>query len=111
MAADLAEQLAADGISIELVDLRTIVPLDLETILTSVRKTGKLLIAHEASEFGGFGGEIAALVVQYAFTSLDAPIARLGAKHCPVPYSKVLEDAALPQKKDLEEAIRKLASF
>lgn len=111
MAAELAEQLAPEGISVELIDLRTIVPLDLETILASVRKTGKLLIAHEASEFGGFGGEIAAHVAQHAFTNLDAPIMRLGAKHCPVPYSKILEDAALPQKKDLEVAIRSLASF
>ena len=111
MAAEVLEQLGNEGISGELIDLRTIVPLDLETILTSLRKTGKLLIAHEASEFGGFGGEIAAQVVEKAFTYLDAPIMRLGAKHCPVPYSKILEDAVLPQKKDLEQAIRKLSSF
>ncbi len=111
MGAEIADQLANEGISVELIDLRTIVPLDLETVLTSVRKTGKLLIAHEAAEFGGFGGELAALVAEKAFMNLDAPIMRLGAKNCPVPYSKVLEDAVLPQKKDLENAIRKLSSF
>ncbi len=111
MAAEVLEQLSSEGISAELIDLRTIVPLDLEAILVSVRKTGKLLIAHEAPEFGGFGGEIAALVAERAFMYLDAPIMRLGAKHCPVPYSKILEDAILPQKKDLEAAVRKLSNF
>ncbi len=111
MVADIVDGLEKEGISLELIDLRSLVPLDLETILNSVRKTGKLLIAHEASQFGGFGGEIAALVMQHAFTRLDAPIIRVGAKHCPVPYSKVLEDVVLPQKRDLEEAIRNLAHF
>ncbi len=111
MVAEIAEQLSQEDISVEVIDLCTIVPLDMETILTSVRKTGKLLIAHEAVLFGGFGGEIAALVAEKAFSNLDAPIMRVGARDCPVPYSKVLEDAVLPQKKDLENAIRKLSSF
>ncbi|MBS3904188.1 MAG: MFS transporter [Simkania sp.] len=111
MVAEIAEQLFQEDISVEVIDLCTIVPLDLEAILASVRKTGKLLIAQEASIFGGFGGEIAALVNERAFNHLDAPIMRVGAKHCPVPYSKILEDAVLPQKRDFEKAIRELSAF
>ncbi len=111
MAVEVAECLAKEGVSAEIIDLRTIVPLDIETVLTSVRKTGKVLIAHEAPLQGGFGAEIAARIAEEVFTSLDAPIARIGAKNCPVPYSKKLEDEVLPQKKDIEEALRKLAAF
>jgi 2-oxoisovalerate dehydrogenase E1 component len=111
MAAELADALARDGIAMEIIDLRTIVPLDIETVLNSVRKTGKLLIAHEAPRSGGFGAEIAARIGEAAFAFLDAPIQRLGGKECPVPYSKGLEDAVLPQKADLDEAIRFLAAY
>lgn len=111
MAAEVAEQLSKEGISIEVIDLRTIVPLDMETVLTSVRKTGKVLIAHEAALSGGFGAEIAARIAQEAFSCLDAPIMRIGAKNCPVPYCKKLEDEVLPQKKDIEEALRNLSNF
>ncbi len=109
MAAQVAEKMS--GIDIELIDLRTIVPCDIETILQSVRKTGKLLIAHEAARTGGFGAEVAAQVAERAFAYLDAPIMRVAAKDCPVPYCKSLEDAVLPQLADLERAIRQLASF
>lgn len=111
MAWEIAEKLAFEGISVEVIDLRTIVPLDTNTILESVRKTGKLLIAHEAPRSGGFGAEIAARVAEEAFEALDAPIARLGGFESAVPYSKPLENEVLPQPADLENAIRRLARY
>jgi len=111
MGVEVADKLAKEGIEIEIIDLRTLVPFDEEAILTSVKKTGKLLVAHEAALSFGFGAEIAARVAEKAFEYLDAPIARLGAAECAVPYCKVLEDAVLPQPHDLEEALRKLTSF
>jgi len=111
MAVDVAEKLAQEGISVEIVDLRTIVPLDEEAIAKSVRKTGKLLIAHEAPSNAGFGAEIAARISEKEFPYLDAPIKRVTGANCPVPYSKVLEDAVLPQPQDLERALRDLADF
>lgn len=111
MGHEVAEQLAKEGISVELIDLRTIVPLDFETVLTSIQKTGKLLIAHEAARNGGFGAEIAARAAEQAFSYLDAPIVRVAGKDCPVPYCKDLEEEVLPQKKDLEAAIRSLAGY
>ncbi len=111
MVSDVAEQLAKEGISIEVIDLRTIVPLDFETVLSSIKKTGKLLIAHEAALNGGFGAELAARAASQAFQYLDAPIVRVASKDCPVPYCKDLEEEVLPQKKDLEAALRKLAQY
>lgn len=111
MANEAAENLSKEGYSIEVIDLRTIVPLDVETIKASVQKTGKLLIAHEAARNAGFGAEIAARIAEEAFAYLDAPVQRLAGKDCPVPYCKDLEDAVLPQKKDIEEAIRSLAQY
>jgi 2-oxoisovalerate dehydrogenase E1 component len=111
MGAEVAERLSQEGISVELIDLRTIVPLDKETILASLRKTGKLLIAHEAARNCGFGAEIAAQMAEAAFEYLDAPIARVTGADCPVPYCKALEEVVLPQRDDLEQAARKLALF
>jgi pyruvate dehydrogenase E1 component beta subunit len=92
-----AKELAKDGIEAEVVDLRTISPLDTDTILQSVVKTSRLLIAHEACKTGGIGGEIAAIVAENAIDALDAPIERVAAPDCPVPFSGSLEDAFLPQ--------------
>lgn len=111
MAWEIAEKLAYEGISIEVVDLRTIVPLDSATIYQSVRKTGKLLIVHEAPQNCGFGAEIAARVAEEAFEYLDAPIYRLCGFDSPVPYSKPLENEVLPQPSDLEAAIRRLVRY
>jgi 2-oxoisovalerate dehydrogenase E1 component len=99
------------GVSIEVIDLRTLSPLDKETILTSVRKTGKLLIAHEDTLTGGFGGEIAAIVASEAFERLDAPVLRVAAKDTPVPYAPGLENAMLPQEADLLAALNKLIRY
>ena len=111
MAMQAAEKLSQEGVFVEIIDLRTIVPLDMETVIQSVQKTGKCLIAHEAPSNVGFGAEIAARLVEQAFPYLDAPIVRVTGKNCMVPYSKGLEDAVLPQVADLEKAMRKLANF
>lgn len=110
-ASQAAENLASEGISVEVIDLRTIVPVDMETVLASVKKTSKLLVAHEAAGNCGFGAEIAAQVGAGAFQYLDAPIERVTGKDCPVPYCKDLEDEVLPQLKDLEAALRKLVRY
>ncbi|MDQ2648610.1 MAG: dehydrogenase E1 component subunit alpha/beta [Actinomycetota bacterium] len=105
-----AEELAGEGISVEVVDLQTVAPLDRATILESVRKTSRLLIAHEAVVPFGIGAEVAALVVEEAFWDLDAPIVRVGAAATPPPYTPTLEQAWLPNRSDIAEAIRRLAA-
>ena len=111
MANEAAEALSKEGISIEVIDLRTIVPLDFATVLNSVKKTGKLLIAHEAARNCGFGAELAARAAEEAFLYLDAPIRRITGKDCPVPYCKDLEEEILPQKKEIEAALRDLVNY
>lgn len=98
-------------VSAEIIDLRTVLPLDTETILASVRKTGRLLVAHEHPLFGGFGGEIASIVAEHAFQHLDAPVMRVGSKHSPVPFSRILEHMILLQEEDILNAAVKLAAF
>ncbi|MCX6994346.1 MAG: thiamine pyrophosphate-dependent enzyme [Chlamydiae bacterium] len=110
-AVDAAEKLAAENISIEVLDLRTISPLDKEAILISVQKTGKVLILHEAAKTAGFGAEIAALIAEKAFEYLDAPLVRMGAEDTPVPYSKILENRVLPQPSRIEAELKKLAQY
>ncbi|HEY5886447.1 MAG TPA: pyruvate dehydrogenase complex E1 component subunit beta [Acidimicrobiales bacterium] len=105
-----AEALAEDGISVEVIDLRTVAPLDTAPILESVAKTSRILIAHEAVVPFGIGAEIAAVVARDAFWDLDAPIERVGAPATPPPYAPDLERAWLPDRDDIAEAIRRLAS-
>src|SRR6476659_9098629 len=101
-----ADRLAAeDGIEAEVIDPRTLVPLDLDAIVASVQRTGRLVIAHEAVEHGGFGAEVAALVQEAAFDQLDAPVARVGAPFAPVPFSAQLEDAYLPGADEIVAAV------
>jgi 2-oxoisovalerate dehydrogenase E1 component len=99
------------NISAEVLDMRSINPLDTEAIITTVKKTGRLLVAHEHPTFGGFGGEIASIVASEAFQYLDAPIMRVGSKHSPVPFARVLERAVLIQEEDVLQAALKLAKF
>jgi acetoin:2,6-dichlorophenolindophenol oxidoreductase subunit beta len=99
-----SERMAAEGIEGEVIDPRTLVPLDLETIVSSVRRTNRLVVAHEAVEHGGFGAEIAAAVQAAAFDDLDAPIERVGAPFTPIPLSPRLEDAYLPGSEDIYAA-------
>ncbi|HHX23911.1 MAG: alpha-ketoacid dehydrogenase subunit beta [Tepidanaerobacteraceae bacterium] len=103
-----ASELEKEGISLEVVDPRTISPLDVDTILKSVEKTGKLIISHVACKEFGIGAEIAAQVAENGFYSLDAPIKRLGATFTPVPYSKKLEKAHFPQVEDIVKAAKEL---
>ena len=105
-----ADILAAEGIKAEVVDLQTLVPLDKKTILQSVEKTGKVLIVHEAPTFGGFGGEIAAMIADEAFYSLDAPIKRVGAPFTPVPVSPILEKFYIPNAEKIAKAAKELMS-
>jgi pyruvate/2-oxoglutarate/acetoin dehydrogenase E1 component len=108
----LAEQAAAElDADIEIVDLRTLHPLDRETLLQSARKTGKVLIVHEATRSCGVGAEVAALIAEEAFEHLDAPIVRLTAPDVPIPFSPPLEQAVLPQLDDLKEATRELLAY
>jgi pyruvate/2-oxoglutarate/acetoin dehydrogenase E1 component len=103
-----AEELAGDGIEVEVIDPRTLVPLDLDTIVESVARTHRLVVAHEAVVHGGFGAEIAAQVQASAFDELDAPVARVGAPFAPIPFSPPLEDAYLADRADVVAAVRSL---
>ena len=111
VALEAAETLAGEGVQVEVVDLRTLVPLDEESILGSVARTGKALVLHEAPRTGGFGGEIAATIAEKAFEYLEAPVVRVTAPDSPVPYSPPLEEAYLPGKDDVLEAARKLLAY
>ena len=109
-ALEAAEMLAAEGIDAEVIDLRTIRPIDRETVLASVRKTGRLICVYEAVKTLGVGAEISAMVAESdAFDFLDAPIVRLGGAECPIPYNPVLEKAVVPQVPDILEAARNIA--
>jgi pyruvate/2-oxoglutarate/acetoin dehydrogenase E1 component len=103
-----AERLAAEGIEAEVIDLRTLAPLDLESVLRSVRKTNRVVIAHEACRRGGFGGELAAQIQEEAFDFLDAPVQRVGALDVPIPYSKPMEDYVIPDEERIVAAVRRV---
>lgn len=105
---EAAERLAKEGISVEVIDLRGTVPLDIETVLNSVRKTGRLVVAHESHRRLGIGAEITALVQEHAFDYLDAPIERVGAMDIPIPYSQPLEEVVLPGPDHIVEAIKRI---
>jgi acetoin:2,6-dichlorophenolindophenol oxidoreductase subunit beta len=110
-ALDAAERLAGEGIEVEVVDPRTLVPLDKETILASVRKTSRVIVAHEAHKRLGPGAEIAAMIAEEAIGALDGPIVRVAARNVPLPYSPELENYVLPQTQDIVEAARGLAQY
>jgi pyruvate dehydrogenase E1 component beta subunit len=108
----VAERLAKDGIEVEVIDPRSLRPLDSETIIQSVRKTGRLLVVHEACETGGWAGEVMARVASSpAFAYLDAPLRRLAGKDMPIPYNRNLERAAVPQEDDIEQEIRAILAY
>ncbi len=106
-----AEQLAGEGIDAEVLDLRTLKPLDTAAVLATARKTGKVLVVHAANQLAGIGGEIAALIAEQAFEWLDAPVRRLGGLDTPVPFSPPLEDAYRPNAAKIAVAARELARF
>jgi acetoin:2,6-dichlorophenolindophenol oxidoreductase subunit beta len=103
-----AERLEASGVSCEVIDPRTVQPLDTETIVESVRRTNRVLVVHEAVRFGGIGAEIASEIQESAFDHLDAPVGRLGAPFTPVPFSPALEANYVPDAARIEEAVRGL---
>lgn len=105
---DAVAAMADRGYKIEIIDLRTLLPLDKETIIQSVKKTGRALIVHEAAKTGGLGGELSALISESeAFDYLDAPIMRLAGKDVPIPYNPILEKAVVPSQEEIEDAIIK----
>jgi 2-oxoisovalerate dehydrogenase E1 component beta subunit len=107
-ALEAAKTLEADGISAEVVDLRTLSPLDTETICDSIRKTHRVVICSEDEKTGGVAAEVMATVMEHVFYELDAPIARIAAPDVPVPYSPVLEQAIIPKADDIVAAARKV---
>ncbi|MEA2538234.1 MAG: 2-oxoisovalerate dehydrogenase component beta subunit [Chloroflexota bacterium] len=111
-ALEAADRVAEEGISVEVVDLRTLRPLDKDTVLTSVRKTGKCLIVYEDNRFGGYGAEVAAIVAEEAFDYLDGPVTRIAGPDVPgVPYNHVLEDWFMVDPEKIATGIRKLAAY
>jgi pyruvate/2-oxoglutarate/acetoin dehydrogenase E1 component len=111
-AVGLAEAVAAElDEDLEILDLRTLCPLDSEAILASARKTGKVLVAHEATQSCGVGAEVSALISEHCFEDLDAPVRRLTAPDVPIPFSPPLEQAVLPQLDDMKEACRELIAY
>jgi pyruvate/2-oxoglutarate/acetoin dehydrogenase E1 component len=103
-----AEQLAADGIAAEVIDIRSLVPLDMDTILASVRKTGRCVVASHCVSIGSFTGEIASRIMTEAFDALDAPVIRIGAKDGIAPQAYSLEDAFLPHDRDIVAAVKQI---
>jgi pyruvate/2-oxoglutarate/acetoin dehydrogenase E1 component len=111
LALEAAEILEREGVSAEVVDLRTIVPLDTQTVLSSVEKTSRALVLYESHRFLGTGAEVAAVIAEEGFQHLDAPVMRLAPPNVPVPFSPSLEDAYLPQVADIAEAARRLSAW
>ncbi|MGD0266168.1 MAG: alpha-ketoacid dehydrogenase subunit beta [Candidatus Methylomirabilota bacterium] len=106
-----ARQLQAEGIELEVLDLRTLAPLDVPAILASVKKTGRLVVAHEAWKIGGLGAEVAATVAEQAFASLKAPIVRLGAPHALIPTHPTIRRAFLPNAHDISNAVHAVMKY
>ena len=110
-ASEAADQLEAEGISTEIVDLRSVLPWDKEAVLASVRKTSKAIVLNEDTHTGGFGGEIAATIAEEAFEDLDGPVRRITAPDTPIPFSPPLEKAFLPQVEDVVSGVRELSEY
>jgi 2-oxoisovalerate dehydrogenase E1 component beta subunit len=109
---EAAERLASDGIEVEVIDLRSVMPLDMETVLTSVGKTGKAMVVYEDNKFLGVGAEVSAQIAEHALFDLDGPVVRIGGPHVPaMPYAGPLESWFLPNPDRIEQEMRKLAEF
>ena len=108
---EAAQKLEGEGVSVEILDLRTLAPWDKEAVLRSVEKTSKALVLHEDTKTGGFGAEIAATIAEEAFEQLDAPVRRVAAPDAPVPFAPTLEKAFIPQVDDVAAAVRDLAAY
>jgi 2-oxoisovalerate dehydrogenase E1 component beta subunit len=110
-ALEAAEEMEKEGVSVEVLDLVSLLPLDEDAILETAKKTSKIIVLHEATLTGGSGGEVVARIAEKAFEYLDGPIVRVAAADTPVPYSPPLEEAFLPQLSDILDATRKLAAY
>ncbi len=108
---EAAKELEKQDVSVEIVDLRTVMPWDREAVLASARKCSKVLVLHEDTRTGGFGAEIAATIAEEAFEDLDAPVKRIAAPDCPVPFAPVLEKAYIPQVEDVVAGLKELAAY
>jgi 2-oxoisovalerate dehydrogenase E1 component beta subunit len=111
LALGASQRLAVDGIDVEILDLRTLLPLDTDAIKQTVARTSKVLILHEDNRTGGIGAEVAALIAEECFEELDGPIVRLAAADTPIPYAPALEEAVLPNEDDVVQAVRLLAEY
>ena len=111
LALKAAAKLSAEGIELEVIDLRTLVPLDEETMLNSFRKTNRVIILHEAPRRGGVGAELEAIICEKAFDSLSAPPVRIAAKMTPVPVAPALEEMYLPSEQEILDAARQLVQY
>ncbi len=111
VALEAAETLAKENLEVEIIDLRCLLPLDEEMVLTSVRKTNRAILLHEDTRTAGFGAELAARLTEKTFDYLDAPIVRIAAPECPVPFSPPLEKAFLPNAGQVIACARQLATF
>ncbi len=111
MVINVAEKLAKENYDVEVVDIRSLIPLDKEAILNSVKKTGKVMVVHEDKVFGGFGGELAAIIAEEAFEYLDAPVRRIGSTFTPVGFNRILEAAILPNENKIFEAALNLLKY
>lgn len=107
----VADELEKEGVRVEVVDIRTLVPFDEETVLASVRKTNRVIVAHEATLTGGFGGEIAARIADRAFEHLDAPVKRVAAFDSPTPFAPTMEKEVLPSRATIEAEVRNLLAY
>ncbi len=110
-ALEAAEALAADAVSVEVVDLRSLLPWDRETVAASVAKTNKVIVCHEDSKTGGVGAEVAAFIAEELFEDLDGPILRVAALDTPVSFSPQLEEAVIPSTRHIVDAVRRLAAY
>jgi len=110
-AMEAAQTLKENGVSCEIIDLRTILPLDKKSIFTTVKKTNKVVVLHEQTKTGGVGAEVSSLITEYCFDYLDGPIIRIAAQDTPVPYSAQMEEAFIPQVKDIVAAVEKLMRY
>ena len=111
MALDAAAELEKEGIDVEVVDLRSLLPFDREAVLETVKKTSKVILLHEDTRIGGFAGELAALISEEAFDYLDGPIRRITAPDTPVPFSPPLEEFFLPKVSDVLRVARELHAY
>ena len=111
MCLEVADNLKEEGYSVEVIDIRSLVPLDKETIFESIKKTNRVLVVHEDKVHGGFGGEIAAIITEEAFEYLDAPVRRVGSTFTPVGFNRILEKAVLPNTAKIQEAAKKILEY